>query len=109
MSQADKKREIYQKRKAAGICTKCGKVPPVPGKTRCVECSNERKRYDAARKKYTKLKSIEKKRYTLSDYIREHPKPPEPERVSEAVIMRVDIDTKEVEGDWRRVWRGWVC
>lgn len=28
----------WQKNKAKGMCGKCGKQPPIPGKTLCVEC-----------------------------------------------------------------------
>ena len=35
----------YQKKKAAGLCTMCGKVPPTPGRTYCAKCAEQRKKY----------------------------------------------------------------
>ena len=35
----------YQKKKAAGLCTMCGKVPPTPGRTYCAKCAEQREKY----------------------------------------------------------------
>lgn len=37
------KLKTYYARKAAGICTQCGKAPAVPGKVLCSDCSAERR------------------------------------------------------------------
>lgn len=35
----ERRQQIYQERKEAGICTVCGKVPARPGKTHCERCA----------------------------------------------------------------------
>ena len=35
----------YKKKKDAGICAMCGKVPPTPGRTYCAKCAERRKKY----------------------------------------------------------------
>lgn len=35
----------YKKKKAAGVCAQCGKVPPTPGRTYCEKCAEQRKKY----------------------------------------------------------------
>lgn len=35
----------YEKKKAAGLCAMCGKVPPTPGRTYCQACAEQRKKY----------------------------------------------------------------
>ena len=37
--------EIYRFRKESGLCTKCGKRPPVDGQTLCKECRDYKIRY----------------------------------------------------------------
>ena len=37
-AEREKARERYAARKAAGICTLCGKAPAIPGKTLCEKC-----------------------------------------------------------------------
>ena len=34
--------ELYQHRKAKSICTQCGKLPALPGKTQCAMCTLHR-------------------------------------------------------------------
>lgn len=35
----------YKKKKDAGVCVQCGKVPPTPGRTYCAKCAEQRKKY----------------------------------------------------------------
>lgn len=35
----------YQKRKAAGVCVRCGKREPIDGKTKCEECTEEQREH----------------------------------------------------------------
>lgn len=50
---ADLKREMYAKFKAAGLCARCGLVPPVKERTRCRccldDCAAANQRYAAKR------------------------------------------------------------
>lgn len=43
----------YQKKKDAGICVMCGKVPAAPGRTYCEKCAEQRKKYHYAQKPET--------------------------------------------------------
>ena len=40
---------VYQRRKAAGLCTVCGKRPPVDGGARCDGCRKRKRRQDSGR------------------------------------------------------------
>lgn len=40
-------RQQKLKWKAAGLCTRCGKNPQVPGKMRCKDCINYKRKYDS--------------------------------------------------------------
>ena len=60
--QADRKTR-YDRRIAEGICTRCGKEPPRPGKTTCQTCQSERsKRYVPSQLAYNKKKRRERMR-----------------------------------------------
>lgn len=41
---AERNRRIYSQRKAAGICTKCGKHKAVFGRTLCIDCLTRKRR-----------------------------------------------------------------
>ena len=56
----------YYELKKKGLCTKCGKRPPLPGVTRCLECRNKHRRSNIEFR--NKTKTIEKNR----EYRREH-------------------------------------
>lgn len=44
--------EVYRRRKQNGICTQCGKKPPVEGKTMCAECAEQRRIYQRETRKF---------------------------------------------------------
>ena len=52
---AELKRDMYARHKAAGLCARCGVVPPVKDRTKCkcclADCAEANRRYDAKRRK----------------------------------------------------------
>ena len=38
-------KQRYERKKAAGVCVQCGKVPHTPGRTCCAKCAERRKKY----------------------------------------------------------------
>ena len=45
MTVSEKVMERYNKRKAEGLCTYCGKVPAAPGRTKCAACLQRTNEY----------------------------------------------------------------
>lgn len=43
---------IYQQRRAAGLCADCGKVPSLPGRVRCQACTDKISLRGSNRRKY---------------------------------------------------------
>lgn len=60
----DSHKRLYKERKAAGICTKCGRHKAWEGRTKCVECTI---RANRAAEKHRR-KSGEKTRYMLTEH-----------------------------------------
>lgn len=52
---ATRERELYRRHKAAGLCSRCGVVPPVKERTKCrcclADCAAANQRYAAKRGK----------------------------------------------------------
>ena len=51
-------RELYAERKAAGICTKCGKEKAEQGRTMCRKCLDAKSEYERENKVYFKQLGI---------------------------------------------------
>ena len=54
----ERSRRQHAERKAGGICTKCGKVPPAPERTLCEPCAEQHRARDRARHARAKAEGI---------------------------------------------------
>lgn len=51
------KHELYARRKAEGVCTRCGKGPLYDGTTLCMECAIKRRRNEKPRSNRTETEA----------------------------------------------------